>query len=65
MHRLVFCMFAEDVGLLPDDMFTRMLRHARRQPEQFATAVSIGCIIVPPISLDSSLTPTSSGIRAS
>ena len=37
MNRLVFCMFAEDVGLLPDDMFTRMLKHARRQPEQFAT----------------------------
>ena len=36
VNRLVFCMFAEDVGLLPDDMFTRMLRHARRQPEQFA-----------------------------
>ena len=37
VNRLVFCMFAEDVGLLPDDMFTRMLKHARRQPEQFAT----------------------------
>ncbi len=24
---------AEDVGLLPDDMFTRMLEHPRRQPE--------------------------------
>ena len=36
VNRLVFCMFAEDVGLLPDDMFTRMLKHARRQPEQFA-----------------------------
>ena len=37
VNRLVFCMFAEDVGLLPDDMFTRMLEHARRQPEEFAT----------------------------
>ena len=36
VNRLVFCMFAEDVGLLPDDMFTRMLKHARRQPEEFA-----------------------------
>ena len=36
VNRLVFCMFAEDVGLLPDDMFTRMLEHARRQPEGFA-----------------------------
>ena len=25
VNRLVFCMFAEDVGLLPNEMFTRML----------------------------------------
>ena len=37
VNRLVFCMFAEDVGLLPDAMFTRMLEHARGQPEKFAT----------------------------
>ena len=36
VNRLVFCMFAEDVGLLPDNMFTRMLDHARRRPEDFA-----------------------------
>ena len=36
VNRLVFCMFAEDVGLLPDHLFTRMLEHARRQPEDFA-----------------------------
>ena len=36
VNRLVFCMFADDVGLLPDQMFTRMLRHARRKPDQFA-----------------------------
>ena len=36
VNRLVFCMFAEDVDLLPDDMFTRMLEHARKQPEDFA-----------------------------
>ena len=35
VNRLVFCMFAEDAGLLPDDMFTRMLRQARRRPEEF------------------------------
>ena len=35
VNRLVFCMFADDVGLLPGDMFTRMLRHALRAPEQF------------------------------
>ena len=37
VNRLVFCMFAEDVGLLPGAMFTRMLEHARRRPEEFAT----------------------------
>ena len=36
VNRLVFCMFAEDVGLLPGNMFTRMLEHARSQPEDFA-----------------------------
>ena len=36
VNRLVFCMFAEDVGLLPNTMFTRMLEQARRQPEAFA-----------------------------
>ena len=35
VNRLVFCMFAEDIGLLPDNMFTRMLEHARRRPEDF------------------------------
>ncbi len=36
VNRLVFCMFAEDVGLLPDSMFTRMLEQARKRPEEFA-----------------------------
>ena len=36
VNRLVFCMFAEDVGLLPGNMFTRMLEHARTQPGDFA-----------------------------
>ena len=35
VNRLVFCMFADDVGLLPDHLFTRMLRQAQRTPEQF------------------------------
>ena len=35
VNRLVFCMFADDVGLLPDHMFTRMLRQARRAPARF------------------------------
>ena len=37
VNRLVFCMFADDVGLLPDAMFTRMLKHAYSRPEEFAT----------------------------
>ena len=36
VNRLVFCMFAEDIGLLPARMFTRMLERARRRPEDFA-----------------------------
>ena len=36
VNRLVFCMFADDVGLLPGHMFTRMLEQAQRTPAQFA-----------------------------
>ena len=36
VNRLVFCMFAEDVGLLPDQMFRRLLDQARLRPERFA-----------------------------
>lgn len=36
VNRLVFCMFAEDVGLLPANLFTRMLQQARKQPGEFA-----------------------------
>ncbi len=36
INRLVFCMFAEDVGLLPNDMFTRMLEQARQRPDELA-----------------------------
>ena len=35
VNRLVFCMFADDVGLLPGHMFTRMLEQARRAPRRF------------------------------
>ena len=40
VNRLVFCMFAEDVGLLPSGMFARMLENARRKPEAFAGIAS-------------------------
>ena len=33
--QLVFCMFAEDVGLLPDNLFTKMLKASRTRPERF------------------------------
>ncbi len=36
VNRLVFCMFAEDVGLLRDNMFTRMLERAHLRPERFS-----------------------------
>lgn len=35
VNRLVFCMFAEDVELLPKDYFTKMLRHAATDAEAF------------------------------
>ena len=35
LNRLVFCMFAEDVTLLPRILFTRMLEAARRTPSEF------------------------------
>ena len=36
VNRLVFCMFAEDVNLLPNKMFERMIKAARPRPETFA-----------------------------
>ena len=41
VNRLVFCMFADDVGLLPGHMFTRMLEQARRTPAQFADLAGV------------------------
>lgn len=35
VNRLVFCMFAEDVDLLPKKMFTKMLDAAQQEPEEF------------------------------
>ncbi|MDE2992096.1 MAG: class I SAM-dependent DNA methyltransferase [Chloroflexota bacterium] len=40
VNRLVFCMFAEDVGLLPNNLFTRMLDHAIRRPADFPDLAS-------------------------
>jgi len=35
VNRLVFCMFAEDVQLLPNKMFERMIKTSRKKPESF------------------------------
>ena len=35
INRLVFSMFAEDIGLLPNAMFSRMLEHAAQRPAEF------------------------------
>jgi len=34
--RLLFCLFAEDIGLLPKDLFTRLVKQARRRPSAFS-----------------------------
>lgn len=36
INRMVFCMFAEDVGLLPNDMFKELLKTSRKDPTSFA-----------------------------
>jgi hypothetical protein len=40
INRLVFCMFAEDVDLLPGKMFKRMLDHTSQQPDDFKALAS-------------------------
>ncbi len=40
INQLVFSMFAEDVGLLPDHLFTKMLEASRRDPESFVRNAS-------------------------
>ncbi|AFK56785.1 class I SAM-dependent DNA methyltransferase [Tistrella mobilis] len=40
VNRLVFCMFAEDVDLLPSSMFQRLLEACRAKPDQFETMAS-------------------------
>ena len=33
--RLLFCLFAEDIGLLPKDLFTQLIRNTQQQPSVF------------------------------
>ena len=35
LDRIVFCLFAEDVGLLPDGLFSRIVGKTRDDPERF------------------------------
>lgn len=35
LNRLIFCMFAEDIGLLPEHIFTKMVASSQGQPETF------------------------------
>lgn len=41
VNQLVFCMFAEDVGLLPDHLFTKMLEVTRSNPADFTANATI------------------------
>lgn len=36
LDRLIFCLFAEDVGILPNEIASRLLGQSRGQPELFA-----------------------------
>jgi len=36
LNRLVFCMFAEDIGILPGQLFTRLVESVRQKPEKLA-----------------------------
>ena len=35
LNKLVFCMFAEDIGILPRNLFTRFLETASQRPDRF------------------------------
>jgi len=35
LMQLLFCLFAEDIGLLPDRLFTRLVETTRTRPDQF------------------------------
>lgn len=40
INRLIFCMFAEDIDLLPNKMFSRLLEHAKGDPGRFEANAS-------------------------
>ncbi|MCB2146563.1 MAG: class I SAM-dependent DNA methyltransferase [Deltaproteobacteria bacterium] len=38
--QLLFCLFSEDAGLIPNKLFTRLVENARRNPEMFNKSLS-------------------------
>lgn len=40
LNRLIFCMFAEDAGLLPNKLFSRMMQAVEKQPDAAAAQMS-------------------------
>lgn len=40
LQRLLFCLFAEDAGLLPDKLFSRVLKVGLRKPAHFHSALA-------------------------
>jgi hypothetical protein len=40
LDRIVFCMFAADVGLLPDRLLTRLIENARHDPERLGRQIA-------------------------
>jgi hypothetical protein len=41
LMRLLFCLFAEDIGLLPNHVFTRLVQRTRTQPDIFLEMVGL------------------------
>jgi type II restriction/modification system DNA methylase subunit YeeA len=39
LNRIIFCLFAEDTGLLPKNLFTEILKSSLQEPEHFSEAV--------------------------
>ncbi len=39
LNKILFCLFAEDTGLLPRSLFTRLLENCTRRPERFEPQV--------------------------
>lgn len=39
LDRIVFCLFAEDVGLLPERLFTKIVENTQPHPEQFREVI--------------------------